>query len=210
MVQAIPASSSTLFEVIEKFQFKNTFEDEFESFLKLEPLTEIEKAAALDLQKVWQNYRLQDRTAEHYVKTAGASFLMWSCGYVTAGLELLLEEDIEEIELEDGDTVIRGRMDMMMWRPPQGQKTALCPLIIENKKGGADTTVGVPQLLTYASTFLKYQPMVWGLVTNGYRYAFFQVQEGLFREFRPLYLFSPKDLEMLFQVAIAIRRLAVT
>ena len=40
MVQAIPASSLTLFEVIEKFQFQNTFEDEFESCLKLEPLTE--------------------------------------------------------------------------------------------------------------------------------------------------------------------------
>ncbi|MEM6501308.1 MAG: hypothetical protein AAF685_05665 [Cyanobacteria bacterium P01_C01_bin.89] len=195
---------------MQRLQLQDAFEDDFDGFLNLEPLTDSEKGAAADLRTIWRNYRYQQKTAENYVKTAGAPLLLWSCGYMAAGLQLSLEEDIEEISDDDGETVIRGRMDMLVSHPPRSDQAALCVLIIENKQGRFDTTVGIPQLLTYASTFLKHQPLVWGLVTNGYLYEFIRVEQGLFREFRTLSLSSVQDSETLLQVAIAIRKLTKT
>ena len=208
MVQALTASSLSLNEVMERLQFEGAFSESFEEFLTLEPLTSVEKAGAADLQRVWQEYRFQSRTAENYVKTAGLPLLLWLCGYIAAGLQLLLEENIEPIEIDDGETVIRGRMDMLLYRQPKGDRTALCALVIETKRGAASGLAGLPQLLTYASTFLDKQPVVWGLITNGYEYEFVRIERGLFREFSPLSVLYPKDLELLVQVAIAIRKLA--
>ena len=141
MGQTLTASSLSLSEVMERLQFQGAFSESFEEFLTLEPLTEPEKVGAADLQRVWQEYRFQHKTAENYVKTAGVPLLLWICGYIAAGLQLLLEEDIEAIEIDDGDTVIRGRMDMLLYRRPEGDRAAL-PLFCQSPNSDGLSKLG--------------------------------------------------------------------
>ncbi|MEM9770255.1 MAG: hypothetical protein AAF889_01415, partial [Cyanobacteria bacterium P01_D01_bin.73] len=111
-----------------------------------------------------------------------------------------------EITVDDGDTVIRGRMDVMIAQEWDEGRSSLCILVIESKNSTVDVSVGMPQLLTYVASFLNSQKSVWGLVTNGSIYQFVLVQPGLYREFPLLNLMRPKEAEEMLKVAIAIRK----
>lgn len=91
-----------------------------------------------------------------------------------------MEEDIADIDIEDEDTKITGRMDILAVN--KAQQTAdniyFWILVIETKNSLADVLAGLPQLLTYTFKSLEHQTSVWGLVTNGARYQFVYLQAG--------------------------------
>jgi hypothetical protein len=89
-------------------------------------------------------------------------------GYYRYPLQIKLEEEIANIEIEDEDKIITGRMDILAVN--KARKTAstnLWVLLIESKNSSISPSEGLPQLLTYAFRSLQNQSSVWGLVTNG-------------------------------------------
>lgn len=110
--------------------------------------------------------------------------LLVEAGYLAEPeLRLSLEERVNDIEIEDGDRVIRGRMDLLVCRDA-GDRVPLCILIVEAKNSAVNAMEGLPQLLVYMQSFLENQAVVWGLVTNGGDYVFVRLERGLYRLFR--------------------------
>ena len=96
-----------------------------------------------------------------------------------------VEEDIDRIYIEDEDTCLTGRFDMIAVR--RDGVVPLWILVVESKNSGASESAGVAQMLNYAYSSLERQQAGWGLVTNGATYQFFYVQKGT----PSTYLFMP-------------------
>jgi hypothetical protein len=207
MVNVVNASSLTLREVQQRFQLGCQLETDLSRFLTLSALTEAQVARVAGIRQSWGRYYSNGRVTEGEVKILALSPLLIEAGYLAAPeLRLSLEERINEVEIEDGDRVIRGRMDMIVCRD-LGDRVRLCVLIIEAKNSAVNVMEGLPQLLVYMQSFLEGQGVVWGLVTNGGDYVFVQLERGLFRLFRGLGLMFEGDGERLLEVLIALRRL---
>ena len=157
----------------------------------------------------WQNYYIDGKISEGMVSVLAITPILWISGYVSdPAMKMSVEMNIEDIAIDDDDTVIRGRMDMVVHQRDEDDRAPLCVLVIESKNSSADTSVGLPQLLTYAGTFLEHQEFVWGLVTNGREYQFVRLESGLCREFPRLDLLQPEQADKILEVMIAIRKAA--
>jgi predicted type IV restriction endonuclease len=207
MANVLDASSLTLPEVIDRLQLEISFEDDFSVYLKLDALTAREATQIAELRQNWQRYYLQGKISENQVKVAALSPLLWMSGYLSdPTLQVSMEEAIEEIVVEDGESVIRGRMDLWVGRQVAGDRVPLCVLIVEAKNSAISPAVGLPQLLTYAGTLMERQGFVWGLVSNGLDYVFVRLESGVCRQFRSLSVLMLEESELLLAVTIAIRR----
>jgi len=207
MVNVVDASRLTLPAVLDRLQLRASFEGDFSAYLTLPALTDGEAEQIAALCQNWQRYYLQGKIAENQVKVAALSPLLWMGGYWSDPmLQVSMEKAIEDIAIEDGETVIRGRMDLWVGHRVTGDRVPLCVLVVESKNSAIHPVAGLPQLLTYAGTLLDRQEFVWGLVTNGLDYLFVRLEPGCFRQFRSLSMLTAAEAEQLLAVTIAIRR----
>ena len=135
-------------------------------------------------------------------------------GYYQPPIQIKVEDASAKIDIEDDETTISGRLDLLAINRSQstGPRTFLWILLIETKKGLADPLAGLPQLLTYAHTGLAHQEAVWGLTTNGVRYQFVFIQAGdspIYQLMPTLNLFESEDAAQLLQVLKSIRQEAI-
>jgi hypothetical protein len=134
---------------------------------------------------------------------------MWLAGFYNSTLKITLEEKVADIFVEDEDTLIKGRMDILAVNKVQ-LKTAVTPfwiLVIESKNVTINALEGLPKLLTYAYTGLENQALVWGLTTNGMNYQFVYLQKGnpsTYQLFPDLNLIYPERAFELLQILKAI------
>lgn len=206
MVQVVNANSLTLREVRDRLQLRFEFDSQFRDFLTLSPLTQPQRDRLMEIRRSWQHYYLDDKISEGQVSVLALTPMLWESGYASdPTLQILVERDIEAIAIEDGDKVIRGRMDLVINQRWDGDLVPLCVLVIETKNSAADPSVGLPQLLTYVGTFLKHQECVWGLVTTGKRYEFIRVEAGICYHFPSLDLMQLDQAEEMLSVLVAIR-----
>ena len=207
MVKVLNASSLTLEEACDRLQLRFQFEEDLRAFLDLQPLTPQESERAAEIRQAWERYYIKGKICEGQVNLMALSPLLWASGYtLDPAIRISMEENIEEIAIDDGETVIRGRMDVIITRAWESKRVPLCILIIETKNSAASAAVGLPQLLTYAGAFLEQQELVWGLATNGTDYQFVRVERGLYRQFRSLSLLSPEDTARILEVVISLRK----
>ncbi|TAF50787.1 MAG: restriction endonuclease subunit R [Oscillatoriales cyanobacterium] len=207
MANVIDASALALPEVIDRLQLQIQFEADFRPSLDLQTLSAYEIQQIAELRQNWQRYYLQGKISENQVQVAALSPLLWMSGYLSdPTLQISMEEVIDEIAIEDGDTVIRGRMDLWVGRQLIGDRVPLCVLIVEAKNSAISPAAGLPQLLTYAGTVLERQDVVWGLVSNGLDYVFVRLEGCICRHFRNLNILTADDAEQLLAVMIAIRQ----
>ncbi|MGD1850921.1 MAG: hypothetical protein ACFCBU_10035 [Cyanophyceae cyanobacterium] len=149
MVQVINASNLTLREVRDRLQLRFEFDTDFADFLSLSPLNQGPRDRLMEIRRSWQHYYLDDRILEGQVSVLALTPILWESGYASdPTMQSLVERDIGAIAIEDEDRVIRGRMDMVINQRWDGESVPLCVLVIETKNSAADTSVGVPQLLT--------------------------------------------------------------
>ena len=104
-------------------------------------------------------------------------------------IKITLEEDIADIDIEDEDTKITGRMDILAINKSNRTtaNTYFWLLVVKSKSSGVAVSEGLPQLLAYAHNSLKAQKSVWGLVSNGQDYQFVYILQGN----PPTYLLMP-------------------
>lgn len=180
MTSTLDAHQLTLSQVHQHLKLHANFAPEISQHLQLTPPTP--NSSLDELCHLAKSYYLGGRLLEGQVKLLLLSPLLWLAGFYTPTVYIALEEKISEITLEDSDTVIRGRMDILALGR-QSSQPDFWILLIETKNAGIDTAAGLPQLLTYGSTGLDQQAMVWGLVTNGIDYQFVQLQAGEPRQY---------------------------
>ena len=174
------AREITLEEVRKLFGFQPLFRGRFEDFLTLAPLTELEEEELDNIADELMGYLAVGNISEGQARHIAITPLLRLAGYHQLPIELRVEEDIQQIYIEDKDTHIRGRFDILAVNRmvETSTKTFLWVLIVESKNVAASEFSGIAQMLTYAYTSLEKQSAVWGLVTNGATYQFFYVAKG--------------------------------
>ncbi len=167
-------------EVHRIFGFQKQYIDSFNSLLSLEALSEVEQQELLQIRDDFDRYLSAGKVSEGQVKFLVIAPLMRLAKFYRDPIEIKLEEDIADIKIEDEDTIITGRMDILAVNKAKisQNKVYFLTLIIEAKNSQVDVLVGLPQLLTYVNESLSYQESVWGLVTNGRSYLFVYIQQG--------------------------------
>ncbi|MCC3526998.1 MAG: restriction endonuclease subunit R [Microcoleus sp. PH2017_22_RUC_O_B] len=209
----INAKNLTLNEVSEFLKFQQIFNnDTYPSFLSLERLTEFEQLELVQIRNDFREYLSFERISEGLVQALTTFPLMRLAGFYRSPLKMSLEENIANITIEDEDTTITGRLDILAINKEKQIATDIqfWILVIESKNSLIAPRAGLPQLLTYAYKSLEYQESVWGLATSGEFYQFVNIRRGnppTYQLMPFLTLMEPESSILLLQVLKAICKL---
>lgn len=190
MTTTLDARNLSLEIVRQLFKFEEQFNNSFASLLSLESLTEFEQQELLQIQNIFRSYYAAGKISEGQIKFLFLAPLMKLAGFYHPSIKITLEENIAEILVEDEDTSIKGRMDILAVNKTQGRTTTtpFWILVIEAKNSSINAFDGLAQLLTYAYKGIEQQTSIWGLTTNGMDYQVVYIQQGN----PPIYQLLPK------------------
>ncbi len=178
----------------------------------LEPLTEFEQQELQLIRNIFSDYYGDGKISEGQIKFLFLAPLMKLAGFYQPNIKITLEENIDDIHVEDEDTNIKGRIDILSVNRTQGRtvSTPFWIVVIESKNSSINSSDGLPQLLTYAYQSLECQTSVWGLTTNGMDYQFTYLQQGnlpTYQLFPKLDITRPESSVELLQILKAICKL---
>lgn len=190
MTTTLDASNLRLKDVQSLLKLTEQLNDSFTSLLSLENLTEFEQQELQVIRNIFREYYSEGKISEGQIKFLFLAPLMKLAGFYNSSIKITLEENIADISVEDEDTNIKGRMDILAVTKTQERivTTPFWILVIESKNSSFNASEGLPQLLTYAYKSLKNQTSVWGVTTNGMDYQFVYLQQGN----PPIYQLLPK------------------
>lgn len=174
------ASNLSLEDVQRLFCFQEQYNNSFSNLLSLEHLSEKEQQEIIQIRGDFRRYLTAGKVSEGQIKFLVLAPLLRLAGFYRYPLEIRLEEDIADITVEDEDTIIKGRMDILAVSKAKHTQSQInfWILLIESKNSKIDAFTGLPQLLTYAYKSLNNQKSVWGLTTNGIAYQFVYIEQG--------------------------------
>lgn len=174
---AIDARNLSLKDVQQILKIERSPNISFTDLLSLEPLTTHEQQELDKIRSIFDSYYAEEKIAEGQVKFLFLSPLLWLSGFYQPSLKITLEENIADILIEDEDTLIKGRMDILAVNKTEQKISPLFWILVIEAKNSVEALEGLPQLLTYAYKSLDNQKSVWGLTTNGLRYQFVYLQQ---------------------------------
>jgi hypothetical protein len=174
------AKKLTLKQIHELLHFEEHFDGSFTPWLSLEPLTEFEQQELVQIRNDFRSYLIEGKVLEGQIKLLVIGPLLRLAGFYRSPIKISLEQDIDDILIEDEDTEIKGRFDILAVNKeqPTAIDVAFWILVIESKNSSINAFEGLPQLLTYAHESLEHQKIVWGLTTNGMQYQFVLIRQG--------------------------------
>jgi len=175
-MQTLNAKNLTLNDVQYLFNMTERVGESFNASLILEPITPFEQQEISQIRDDFLPYLAARKVSEGQVKFLVLAPLLRLAGFYQTPINIRLEENIAEIVIEDEDTVIKGRMDILTVNT--SQDPYFWALVIESKNSLVDVFAGLPQLLSYVFKQLEQQSAVWGLVTNGRNYLFSHIYQG--------------------------------
>jgi len=179
MTQNLEASQLSLNDVRRLLKLERLTGGFFTDFLSREPLTDFEQQELLLIGNHFWRHLEAGKVSAKLVKFLVLSPLMRLTGFFDIPIVLTMEDSIP-IEVEDADTLIKGRLDVLAVNQPDAELAAaqFWILVVEAKNSAIDPWAGLPQLLTYAYKSLQQQSSVWGLTTNGRNYQFVYLTRG--------------------------------
>ncbi len=179
MTQNLEANQVSLNDVRSLLKLEEREGNAFTDFFSLEPLSELEQQEILKIRTDFRRYLFAGKVSAKLVKFLVLSPLMRLAGFFDIPIVLTMEDSIA-IEVEDADTLIKGRLDVLAVNQPDAELAAaqFWILVVEAKNSAIDPWAGLPQLLTYAYKSLQQQSSVWGLTTNGRNYQFVYLTRG--------------------------------
>jgi hypothetical protein len=181
------AKEMTLEDAQRLLGFSPVWDGEFEDFLVLPDLDELERVELARLRSELLDYLTLGKMSEGQAQVIAILPLLRLAGYSRLPIQYRVEEGIARIYIEDEDTHIRGRFDIVAVNrsvipseriPSERSQALLWILVVESKNLEASEFAGIAQMLTYAYTSFDHQSAVWGLVTNGANYQFFYVKQS--------------------------------
>lgn len=145
------AKNLSLNDVHRLLGFQKQNNGSFTSLLALKPLSEYEQQELVQIRDDFDHYLTEGRVLEGLVQALTVLPLMRLAGFYRHPLKLSLEQDIASISIEDEDTTITGRFDILAVNKSQLiNNIPFWVLVIESKNSKIDALAGLPQLLTYA------------------------------------------------------------
>ncbi len=129
------ARNFSLEDVERLFGFQKQYNDSFTSLLSLETLTEVEQQEVLQIRNDFDKYLTAGKVSEGQVKFLVIAPLMRLARFYRYPIQIILEEDIAQINIEDEDKKITGRLDILAINKiiKFTEKTFFWVLLIESK-----------------------------------------------------------------------------
>jgi predicted type IV restriction endonuclease len=171
MVQTISAEKITLYALEQQFGLQQS-EDaqlfyEWQTDLPELTSTELER---LDRVKATYANLARRSVLENTVKLAVVSPLLDLAGFFLPPFYVNTEEEVQ-IAAQDGETIVRGKIDVLVW------KDQFWVLVIESKRAEFSLKVGIPQALAYMLANSHHSKPLFGMVTNGSHFIFLKLQQ---------------------------------
>ncbi|MDZ8239773.1 MAG: type I restriction endonuclease [Nostoc sp. ChiQUE01a] len=202
MVQVIQAKDITLAELIEQFNLQLADDEEFFSEWRhdLPEFTDLEKQS---LNEVKAEYLHLSRypILQPVVKMVVLSPLLRLAGFYQPPFYIASEQEVEISSLDEG-TIIRGRIDILMFHPP------FWVLVIEAKRAQYSLEVAIPQALAYMLNNPDTEKPMYGFVTNGREFQFIKLTKQDTPRYALSYTLSLNRGDDLYTVVKGLKRLA--
>ena len=210
-MQTLDVSKLSLNDVHLILRLQKLSTGSFAEFLSLELLSDFERQELWQIRNDFEEYLVEAKISEGLIKFMTIAPLMRLAGFYQAPIKLTVEDSIG-IVVEDEDTTITGRMDILAVNKAQitTDNIPFWLLVIEAKNSAIEVRQGLPQLLAYAFKNLEQQSSVWGLATNGLQYLFVHLRQGnppTYQLMPELHLMDSERSIQLLQVLKAICKL---
>ncbi|AOW98746.1 hypothetical protein BJP34_04145 [Moorena producens PAL-8-15-08-1] len=191
MATIISPSKLSLSDVEDKFKLQEVMEPEFfpECVENLPQLIEIERQM-LDRAKANYKYLSKDLVLEDLVKMVVVSPLLDLAGFYQPPFKVKAEYEVSlPIEDKDEDTIVKGRIDILVAmqrglgglpheRLHQDASKPIWIAVIESKRSAVSLQPAIPQALVYMLKSPQTEQPTFGLVTNGASFIFIKLAKG--------------------------------
>ncbi|QSJ19865.1 restriction endonuclease subunit R [Nostoc sp. UHCC 0702] len=173
MVQTLAAENVTLEQLITLYGLELVDGEEFfrEWLDDLPELTNTEKQLLDQIKAGYINLRNYPPLLENTVNTIILSPLLFIGKFYLPPFHIKLEKSIE-IESQDQETIIKGRIDFLLLH----QKFWLT--VIESKQVAYSVEAGLDQILAYMLAAPQPQDEVFGMITSGGSFMFIKLLKG--------------------------------
>jgi predicted type IV restriction endonuclease len=168
MVQVIQGKDVTLAQLIDKYNLQTLDDEQFQEWQNdLPELSDLEKQS-LNQVKTEYLHLSRYQILEPVVKMVVLSPLLRLAGFYQPPFYISSEKEVEIVS-EDEGTIIRGRIDILVFHPP------FWVLVIEAKRAGYSLEVAIPQALAYMLDSPDTEKPIYGFVTNGREFQFIKL-----------------------------------
>ncbi|MHC5610406.1 MAG: restriction endonuclease subunit R [Nostoc sp.] len=173
MVQTLAAENVTLEQLILLYGLELVDSEEFfrEWQDDLPELTNLEKQLLDQIKAGYINLRNYPPLLENTVNTIVLSPLLFIGKFYLPPFHVKLEKSIE-IETQDKQTIIKGRIDFLLLN----QKFWVT--VIESKQVAYSVEAGLDQILAYILAAPQSQDVVFGMITSGGSFMFIKLLKG--------------------------------
>lgn len=202
MIEIIQSHNVKRRDLIEKFGLQRTEDTQFfrEWQDDLPELTDLEKQT-LDEVKGDYTHLSEYEILEPVVKLVVLSPLLRLAGFYRAPFYLSAEKEVI-IESEDEGTIVRGRLDLLVFTPD------FWVLVIEAKKSQYSLEAGIPQALAYMLGNPHPKQPALGFVTNGIDFIFLKLTNQETPKYAESYSFTLRSEDGLYTVLKVLKRFA--
>ncbi|WP_375493373.1 restriction endonuclease subunit R [uncultured Nostoc sp.] len=173
MVQTLAAENVTLEQLILLYGLELVDSEEFfqEWQDDLPELTSLEKQLLDQIKAGYINLRNYPPLLENTVNTIVLSPLLFIGKFYLPPFHLKLEKSIE-IETQDKQTIIKGRIDFLLLNQ------TFWVTVIESKQVAYSVEAGLDQILAYMLAAPQSQDVVFGMITSGGSFMFIKLLKG--------------------------------
>jgi len=202
MVQVIQGKDITLNQLIEQFGLQRNDNEHFFHEWR-DNLPELNDLEVRNLDEIKAEYLHLSRypILEPVVKMVVLSPLLRLAGFYQPPFYIASEQEVK-ISSEDEGTIIRGRIDVLVFRPP------FWVLVIEAKRADYSLVPAIPQALAYMLADVTPTKPVFGFITNGNEFRFIKLIETATPEYALSDLFALDSRDDLYTVVKVLKRLA--
>jgi len=173
MVETIQAETVTLQQLISLYGLQFVENEQFfpEWQDNLPELTEQEKQLLDQVKAGYLNLRNYPPVLENTVNTAVLSPLLFIGKFYLPPFHIKLEKSVE-IETEDREALIKGRIDFLLLNDK------FWVAVIESKQVAYSVEAGLDQILAYMLAVPQSQHQVFGMITSGGSFMFVKLLKG--------------------------------
>ncbi|MCC5631726.1 restriction endonuclease subunit R [Nostoc sphaeroides CHAB 2801] len=202
MVQVIQGKDITLAQLIDEFGL-HLAEDELFFSEWQQDLPELSDLEKQSLNEVKAEYLHLSKYSilEPVVKMVVLSPLLRLAGFYQPPFYIASEQEVR-ISSEDEGTIIRGRIDILVFHPP------FWVLVIEAKRADYSLVVAIPQALAYMLADATSAKPVFGFVTNGSEFQFIKLTKQVTPRYALSYTLSLNRRDDLYTVVKVLKHLA--
>ncbi|MEH1858605.1 MAG: type I restriction enzyme HsdR N-terminal domain-containing protein [Nostoc sp.] len=203
MVQVIQGKDITLAQLIDEFGLQFADDEHFFSEWQqdLAELSDLEKQSLNEVKAEYLHLSKYP-ILEPVVKMVVLSPLLRLAGFYQPPFYIASEQEVR-ISSEDEGTIVRGRIDILVFHPP------LWVLVIEaTKRADYSLVPAIPQALAYMLADATSAKPVFGFVTNGSEFRFIKLTKQVTPRYALSYTLSLNRGDDLYTVVKVLKHLA--